>query len=111
MDSFGTGLKSLESARQFVAKLCAFIMAQLTAKMSLSGKALVAAQPVSKPVSKLAPARGRRALQIQNAVKDVFMPALSSTMTEGGRSAFKTSGSGLRLFVQLSLKLCALILF
>jgi hypothetical protein len=27
--------------------------------------------------------RGRRSLQTMNAVKEVFMPALSSTMTEG----------------------------
>lgn len=33
--------------------------------------------------ARLAPARGRRSLQTMNAVKDVFMPALSSTMTEG----------------------------
>lgn len=28
-------------------------------------------------------AKGRRALVVRNAVKEVFMPALSSTMTEG----------------------------
>jgi len=33
--------------------------------------------------ARLAPGRGRRSLQTMNAVKDVFMPALSSTMTEG----------------------------
>ena len=32
---------------------------------------------------RLAMARGRRSLQTMNAVKEVFMPALSSTMTEG----------------------------
>ena len=33
--------------------------------------------------ARLTPARGRRSLQTMNAVKEVFMPALSSTMTEG----------------------------
>jgi pyruvate dehydrogenase E2 component (dihydrolipoamide acetyltransferase) len=33
--------------------------------------------------ARLVPARTRRSLQVSNAVKDVFMPALSSTMTEG----------------------------
>ena len=32
---------------------------------------------------RLAVSRGRRSLQTMNAVKEVFMPALSSTMTEG----------------------------
>lgn len=35
------------------------------------------------PPTAVAPRRSRRTLQTQNAVKDVFMPALSSTMTEG----------------------------
>ena len=33
--------------------------------------------------NRLAPSRIRRSLHVSNAVKDVFMPALSSTMTEG----------------------------
>jgi len=33
--------------------------------------------------ARLAAPRGRRSLRTMNAVKEVFMPALSSTMTEG----------------------------
>lgn len=53
--------------------------------MAQSGVINVASKPAQQFAgqARLAPSRGRRSLQPMNAVKEVFMPALSSTMTEG----------------------------
>lgn len=55
--------------------------------MAHSGTINVAASPglgkAFNGQSRLAVSRGRRTLAPMNAVKEVFMPALSSTMTEG----------------------------
>lgn len=56
--------------------------------MAHSGTINVASKPMGLGLAingqpRVAVPRGRRSLQTMNAVKEVFMPALSSTMTEG----------------------------
>ena len=53
--------------------------------MAQSGTSQMASKLAINTQTRVATAmpRGRRSLQTMNAVKDVFMPALSSTMTEG----------------------------
>ena len=55
----------------------------MTQTGSLSSMAKLTNGPASTAISRPAFPRGRRSLQTMNAVKEVFMPALSSTMTEG----------------------------